>query len=281
MPSIIACPACAGQLRLPDELLGQQVRCPTCSNVFTAVAPPDTASAAPPDLSLGNGNGHEPEPAAAKTRGLVGAVELNLSLDDADASRSVPARSPEPPLPEPPSHPRWRNEDEAEREPRGKDHDSDRFRLREPERRDREPGRGVLILVLGIISLSMMVVIWPLCPLGAILGLVAWVMGHNDLKKIKANQLDPDASGLTKAGWICGIIGTFLNSLIMLSCGGFLTFVLLSTPSRPATTYKQPVQFNVKDIDNKPPIEVPRERRKDFGPPRPRMKDKNADKDIL
>jgi predicted Zn finger-like uncharacterized protein len=277
MPSIIACPACAGQLRLPDELLGQQVRCPACSNVFTAGQPCNP--------STGNGSNHEPEPAAVKPRGLVGAVELNLSLDDEAPRSSLPAPSPEPPLPQPPPR-RWDDEDdEREREPsrpRDGDRYSDRFRLREPERRDREPNRGVLILVLGIISLATMV--FSLYPLGAILGLVAWVMGHNDLKKIKANQLDSDASGLTKAGWICGIIGTLINSLVTLSCVGFLCFVLLSAPSRPATTYKQPVQFNTKDNANwdKPAPEFPKmERRKGLGPQGPRMKDKNADKDIL
>ena len=99
----------------------------------------------------------------------------------------------------------------------------------------------MLILVLGIISLAALV-FWPLAPLWMILGLVAWVMGRNDLRKIKANQMDPDSSGLTKAGWICGIIGTSLSSLVTLSCFGFINAVALPTHSRPAVIYTQPVQ---------------------------------------
>src|SRR5262249_3468345 len=104
MPSVIACPSCAGQLRLPDELIGQQVRCPTCSNVSAAApapaAPPApepeprNGSHPPPDLSLEAANDRQPEPAAAAPRGLVGAVELKLSLDDEGPQTK---RAPEPP----------------------------------------------------------------------------------------------------------------------------------------------------------------------------------------
>jgi hypothetical protein len=38
MPQIINCPDCERKLRVPDELLGKKVRCPTCSVMFRAVA---------------------------------------------------------------------------------------------------------------------------------------------------------------------------------------------------------------------------------------------------
>ena len=122
--------------------------------------------------------------------GLSGAVEVQLSLDDKPAGRPAPSRVPEAPLPKPPSRREWREEEEEQRRPgrsRERDYDDDHFLNRNPERRDREPNRGVLILVLGIISLGALV-FWPLAPLWMILGVVAWVMGHKDLKKIKANQ---------------------------------------------------------------------------------------------
>src|SRR5216683_2170695 len=37
---IIDCPACSRKLRVPGELLGRQVRCPTCEHQFQAAAAP-------------------------------------------------------------------------------------------------------------------------------------------------------------------------------------------------------------------------------------------------
>src|SRR5437899_794272 len=36
MPIQLACPSCGRQLRVPDNLLGQQVKCPSCEKTFTA-----------------------------------------------------------------------------------------------------------------------------------------------------------------------------------------------------------------------------------------------------
>ncbi|HEY7312518.1 MAG TPA: hypothetical protein VH643_24350 [Gemmataceae bacterium] len=38
MPRIITCPDCERKLRVPDDLLGKKVRCPSCSVMFKAVA---------------------------------------------------------------------------------------------------------------------------------------------------------------------------------------------------------------------------------------------------
>lgn len=53
MPTIVACPSCSRQLRVPDELLGKQVKCPSCQTIFTAEAP-EPAPPPPPPV--------EPEP---------------------------------------------------------------------------------------------------------------------------------------------------------------------------------------------------------------------------
>src|SRR5262245_44468623 len=37
MTTIINCPGCNRGLQLPDNLVGQEVQCPTCSRTFTAV----------------------------------------------------------------------------------------------------------------------------------------------------------------------------------------------------------------------------------------------------
>jgi predicted Zn finger-like uncharacterized protein len=38
MPIQTACPSCKQQLRVPDNLIGELVKCPKCDNAFTAVA---------------------------------------------------------------------------------------------------------------------------------------------------------------------------------------------------------------------------------------------------
>jgi predicted Zn finger-like uncharacterized protein len=39
MANVINCPKCERQLRVPDELLGESVKCPSCSETFTAALP--------------------------------------------------------------------------------------------------------------------------------------------------------------------------------------------------------------------------------------------------
>src|SRR5262249_1265968 len=38
MPTIVECPSCNRKLRVPDDLIGQMVKCPTCATTFTASA---------------------------------------------------------------------------------------------------------------------------------------------------------------------------------------------------------------------------------------------------
>jgi len=78
-----------------------------------------------------------------------------------------------------------------------------------------EPHRGTLILALGILSL-------PIC--GIFTGIPAWIMGKNDLKKIKAGQIDPEGEGITKGGMICGIISCVIS---LISIIGIVLLILL------------------------------------------------------
>jgi predicted Zn finger-like uncharacterized protein len=59
MSLVIRCPSCPRQLRVPDDLLGQQVKCPSCGAVFTASedmgaddTPPPQGEVAAPEPSL-------------------------------------------------------------------------------------------------------------------------------------------------------------------------------------------------------------------------------------
>lgn len=50
MPILTSCPSCGRQLRVPDELLGRQVKCPSCNAVFSAAESPVGGTVAPPPL---------------------------------------------------------------------------------------------------------------------------------------------------------------------------------------------------------------------------------------
>ncbi len=71
-----------------------------------------------------------------------------------------------------------------------------------------KPHRGSAVLVLGILSLVM--------PCTLVLGIIAWVMGTNDLREMNQGLMDPAGRGLTNAGRICGIIGVCWIGAIVL-----------------------------------------------------------------
>jgi hypothetical protein len=64
-----------------------------------------------------------------------------------------------------------------------------------------KPHRGTTILVLGILGL----VACGIC------GIIAWVMGNQDLKEMDQGIMDPAGRGNTSAGRICGIISVVLS----------------------------------------------------------------------
>jgi hypothetical protein len=69
-----------------------------------------------------------------------------------------------------------------------------------------EPHRGTTVMVLGILSLVMV----PF-----ILGPIAWYMGTEDMKKIRAGRMDPEGEGSTNTGRLCGMIGTILGIVLL------------------------------------------------------------------
>jgi hypothetical protein len=69
-----------------------------------------------------------------------------------------------------------------------------------------EPHRGSTVLVFGILG---MVCLFPF-------GIVAWVMGSKDLKKMAAGEMDASGRGVTMAGKIIGTVATFVNPLVWL-----------------------------------------------------------------
>ena len=101
----------------------------------------------------------------------------------------------------------------------GEDDAPRRRRPRREERRDTEPHRAGFILSMGIVSLALLIACWPL---SIVFGLIAWICGRADLRKMRAGEMDAEGEDSTQAGWICGIIGTCLSAVIWLGCGSII-----------------------------------------------------------
>jgi hypothetical protein len=223
MAALVDCPSCGRKLRVPDELLGKNVKCPTCGSLFTGAA----AAPAPP-------------PQAAAT------VPVSASVSVTPGARAAAS--------ERPGRPREETRCPFCAEPIAADErrcphcktdlegDEDERPWERPGRGQRfrgEPHRGPLVLVLGIIS----VVFGVMSPLGACcgpllvaslvglgLGIPAWILGRRDLRKMDAGEMDPQGRGQTNSGMICGIIGTLagaLGVLVLLAVIGFYVVMMV------------------------------------------------------
>ncbi len=193
MAEIISCPSCQRKLQIPENLLGQDVQCPTCGAAFAArsdqaapVVQPQQPAAPP-----------VPPPAPQPQRW-------------GPESTPPPGRGDYPP-PGPRRHSRRgdRYEDDYD--------DYDPYDRRPRSRRDMAPHRGSTILTLGILALVVLPVI---------LGPIAWVMGHQDMNEIRAGRMDPEGEGATNAGKICGMIATILGAVGLAFC--FLWMLVLA-----------------------------------------------------
>ena len=67
------------------------------------------------------------------------------------------------------------------------------------------PHRGGVVLALGILGL----VVCFIC------GIIAWVMGNNDLREMDSGIMDASGRGLTQAGRICGMISVIIPIVVI------------------------------------------------------------------
>jgi len=206
MPNVVTCPACGRKLNLPDQLLGQQVRCPTCGETFRGEASPPPLPAPPPAPTPQSAPVDLlpplPEPAGAPE---TGPAPIPIAQSCPYCGETLRSASPHCPYcgerlaGAADQRPPW----EGER----------------AFRRDWEPHRGTLVLVLGVMSIALL----PICSLPSLpLGICAWIMGLSDLRKMRQNEMDPLGEGSTQAGWICGMIGTLLSAAMFGCCGIFI-----------------------------------------------------------
>ncbi|MDG1510278.1 MAG: hypothetical protein P8R31_01190 [Mariniblastus sp.] len=68
--------------------------------------------------------------------------------------------------------------------------------------RSQQPHRGGLILGLGIASI--------LCNVCLIPGVLAWILGKQDMRKINQGIMDPEGRSMTQAGMVIGMVITIL-----------------------------------------------------------------------
>lgn len=194
MAEIISCPSCQRKVQVPQQYLGKIVRCPECKHEFVAGEASTGVQSAPP-----------PMPASAPAEpGKTPEWEKPRSRDrhDDDEEDDRPRRR------------RRARDDEDDDE----DDDLDVSRRRR-RRRYLVPHRGGMVMTFGIMSLtcSVLGLCCGLAPIVAIiLGPIAWVMGGNDLARMRQGEMDSAGQGMVQAGRVMGIIGLVVGILMLL-----------------------------------------------------------------
>lgn len=202
MPIVISCPSCARQLRVPEDLRGKSVRCPSCQTVFTAEEA-GAAPSEPPSEPPGDGQG---------------------------GMQTEPPESP----------PRERDEERDDNYPRESRRSSSRGDYA-PHRGGLVMGLGIASVVTGALSflsyLCMCIpyagivawiasVVFALVAIG--LGIPTLIMGNRDMASMKARNMDPAGEGQTRGGWICSIIGLVLGALDLVCITGMCILTLVA-----------------------------------------------------
>jgi len=253
---ILGCPSCNRKLRVTDELVGKEVKCPTCGTTFQATADLWTSQQA-----LSQGEQGQPTAEWKQATSKPGETGANASKESSSTeshgqTERAGSLQPCPFCGEPIAADSTRCP--SCQETIEGDEDDRPWETQAPftGRRDSEPHRGTLILILGILSLVVF-------PVGLPLGITALLMGRRDLKKIRSNAMDPAGEGTTLAGWICGIIGTGVGSLFCLGITVYIAFIavmvksLVNTPPAP-----------VKQKLGAPPIAPPQKQTRADVPPK-------------
>jgi len=79
------------------------------------------------------------------------------------------------------------------------------------------PHRGAMILVFGILGIV-------LC---FVFGIIAWVMGNDDIRQMNAGLMDPAGRDMTQIGRIMGIVVTCIVGGGILLYAFFMLLMLL------------------------------------------------------
>jgi hypothetical protein len=195
-------------LRVADEYAGKKARCPQCNTIYVV---PGSPAAVTPDLAQTQ---YTPRPDSEKWQirtpdGRVYGPVVKRELDEWVSEGRVPAEA----YVQRESDPTWRpatalypflRSAGGLREANNPFVDTpveSPFQARGQV--GRKPHRGATVLVLAIVS-------FICCP---VLGPVAWIMGHADLREMRSGVMDDSGLPLTQAGMILGIVSTILSAL--------------------------------------------------------------------
>ena len=83
--------------------------------------------------------------------------------------------------------------------------DEDDFDDHRTDRRYLKPHRGLMVLLLGIFG-------FKTC---GVLGIVAFILGRNDLRQMDAGRMDPSGRGMTQIGYYLGIVATIFGLFVI------------------------------------------------------------------
>jgi hypothetical protein len=164
-------------LQIPENYVGQLVQCPDCQHQFQAALPSAAVQSS--------------APAPAKSEPPAPSEENRRRADEDDLDRLS----------------RRRRKPDDDDDNYNDDNDRDDVNISRG-RVWQQQHRGAIVLMLGILSI---------CCIGApITGVVAWILGHLDLKEMDAGRMDPTGRGQTQTGKVLGMISVILTGLFIL-----------------------------------------------------------------
>ena len=206
MPIEFTCSECGKTLRTPDDSGGKNGRCPDCGSIMVIPA---------------KGGVHSSSPASQKQPTQKSATESTAEMSDPLGPGASPGpRNPlgvhapsKLPLASPTSRNPYQSPNAA----------ATPYGARPSGPQGPQPKTGV-VLTLGTLSLISAVGIyllvcccWPLSLLPMLValgcGIPAWLVGHQELKKLKAGVYSGRGKGEITAGYIFGILGVVLSLL--------------------------------------------------------------------
>jgi len=235
MPIESQCTGCGKMLRVADEFAGRRARCPVCQTIYTVPALQETTDWAPAEV-VDRDVPAEHEYSAPQgwylkihdgsVFGPVDRLEMNRWVAEGRVDARCQIRNN--------YEPNWLAADQyypilAERPGDAASHPLPHQSAAPTSfRPDGGPGtardhagyflphRGVLILILAAVSWFTS---FP------VFGAVAWYMGSNDLRDIRAGRRDPEGESLTRAGQVLGMLHVLLFAALL---GGAFLLILFA-----------------------------------------------------
>jgi predicted Zn finger-like uncharacterized protein len=148
MPILTTCPSCGRALRVPDNLIGADVRCPGCETIFQASGEPARPAEPPADL-LGETKTHIPSEGVRELPPPADApppLPAETRIREEGTAQSIP-------LPPPPEFDHDEDDDEEEIERMEEVHRRRRRGMLREEARSRVNAPSIGLIIAGALSI--------------------------------------------------------------------------------------------------------------------------------